>query len=212
MRTKTYDLTGCLKPSIGSAFDVKWNARGGSCSALACQQLDGVQVIVTLGLANVSNQNVLIPESGCVTASPNYWYGVSSDCAVLRADSTYSTDVSTRRGRMSIKGTVYIPSGAMDIDDTDVYYPLAGRGIIARHLRIRGFQNHSGYGTPAFSNFVDQTESERDVVFLVCEKASGACTASDSTLRGRAAVSFAAMPTPTSDSTPTVKYWSVSRN
>ena len=99
----------------------------------------------------------------------------------------------------------------MDVD-TDVYYPLAGRGIIARHLRIRGFQNHPGYGTPAFSNFVDQTESERDVVFLVCEKSSGACTATDPTLRGRAAVSFAAMPTPASDSTPTVKYWSVSAN
>ncbi len=156
-----HDLTSCLKGSIGNPFDVTWCAGGSSSTsctgATTCPQLDGMQVIISLGLASTSNQNVLIPENGCITASPNYWYGTGSpDCAVLRSDATFSTDLSSRLGRMSIKGTVYAPSAAMDIDDTDVYYPIGGRGIIVRHLRIRGYQAHSGYGTAAFSNEVDK--------------------------------------------------------
>ena len=57
---------------------------------------------------------------------------------------------------------------------------------------MRGFAYHSGYNEPAFNNWLDTTPAARSVVFLVCEKASGACTAADPTLSGRAAVSFAA--------------------
>jgi hypothetical protein len=202
-----YDVTSCLKPSIGSQFDVTWNARGsGSCSGSSCPQLDGIQVVIDLGLANAANQSYLIPENGCITSSANFWYGTGSpDCAVLRSDATFSTSLSSRLGRMSIKGTVYAPSAAMDIDDTDVYYPIAGRGIIVRHLRIRGFQAHSGYGTPAFSNWLDKSQTARAVVFFACAKSSGTCTSSEAV--GRAAVTFDA-----DTQTPTIKNWSTSKS
>ena len=90
---------------------------------------------------------------------------------------------------MSVKGTIYAPSAAIDIDDTDVNYPIASRGLIARHLRIRGFQYHSGYNEPAFSNWIDTTAAARQVVFYVCGKSSGVCTQADPTRKGRAAVS-----------------------
>ncbi len=205
-----FDVTSCLKGSIGNAFDVTWSAGGSSSTACTgattCPQLDGMQVIISLGLASTSNQNVLIPENGCITASPNYWYGTGSpDCSVLRSDATFSTDLSSRLGRMSIKGTVYAPSAAMDIDDTDVYYPIGGRGIVVRHLRIRGYQAHSGYGTAAFSNEVDKNPADRNVAFLVCQQTSGACTSANAI--GRAAVTYDAVT-----NLPTVQYWSVANN
>ena len=210
LQDNTYDKTACLASALGSAFDITWTAgTGGSCSGATCPQLDGFQVIITLGLSTpgtAAGQRVLLPESGCITASANYWYGTGSpDCALLRSDATFSTDLSSRLGRMSIKGTVYAPSAAMDIDEMDVYYPIAGRGIIVRHLRIRGFQNHPGYGTAAFTNEVNKDPADRSIVFLACAKSSGACTAAESI--GRAAVTFDA-----STNAPSIQYWSTSKS
>ncbi len=148
---------------------------------------------------------MLVPNNGCVTASPNLWYSTGDDdCALLKADSSFSSSFSTSRGRMSVKGTIYAPSAAIDIADNDVYYPIGGRGIVARHLRIRGYQNHDGYGTPAFTNYLDKSQTSRAVVFFACEKASGACTADESI--GRAAVTFEA-----DTQLPTVKNWTVAK-
>jgi hypothetical protein len=209
MQANTY-TPSCLQGALASNFDLQFQAKGsGSCSGTGCPQLDGVQVIVTTGLASTSaaGQRTLVPGSGCIVESPNLWYGAGApDCALLKVDSSFLSSLSTNRGRMSIKGTVYAPSAALDISDTDVYYPIAGRGIVVRHLRIRGFQMNPGYGTAAFSNFLDTSQTARDVAFFACEKSSGGCTADEAI--GRAAVTFAADST----HTPTIQNWTVSKN
>jgi hypothetical protein len=208
MQANTYSPS-CLQSALASSFDLQFQAKGsGSCSGSGCPQLDGVQVIITTGLASTSaaGQRTLVPGNGCVTASPNLWYSTgNADCALLKSDSSFSTSFSTSRGRMSVKGTIYAPSAAIDIADNDVYYPIAGRGVVARHLRIRGYQTATGYGTPAFSNYLDKSQTARAVVFFACEKSSGACTADESI--GRAAVTFDA-----DTQTPTVENWTVSKN
>lgn len=208
-QAQSYDVTSCMTSGnkLASAYDVKWSAKGsGSCSGSTCPQLDGVEFIVTLAPTNPDT--TLRPQNGCITASANLWYGESSpDCSVLRVDAPFWDALSLRRGRMSVKGTIYAPSASVDVDDTDVWYPIASRGIIVRHLRIRGFQYHSGYNEPAFSNWLDTTPSGREVVFYACLKDSGACTLSDSTRRGRAAVTYAAVT-----NEPTVTNWSVTRD
>ncbi len=205
-QAQTYDVSSCMKASnrIASAYDVKWSAKGsGSCSGATCPQLDGIEFIVTL--APTDPNASLRPQNGCLTISANFWYGVSApDCALMRVDAPFWDQLPGRRGRMSVKGTIYAPSAAIDIDDTDVNYPLASRGLIARHLRIRGFQYASGYSEPAFSNWLDTTSSARQVLFYVCGKSTGVCSQTDSTRKGRAAVSFEAVT-----NTPTVTNWSV---
>lgn len=210
MQANEYPVTSCLSGSIGNPFDITWNANGsGSCSGATCPQLDGFQVIITLGLSNTAtdaNQRYLVPASGCVTASPNLWYGTGSpDCSLLKVDSSFSSTVSTSRGVLSVKGTIYAPSGVVDIDDTAVQYPIGSRGIIARHLRIRGYQIVSGYGDPAFSNYLNTSQTARAVVFFACQKTSGTCSQSEAI--GRAAVSFAA-----DTNTPSIENWSVAKN
>jgi hypothetical protein len=208
-QARTYDVTSCLTTGnrIAGAFDVKWLAKGtGSCSGTACPQLDGIELIVTLDPTDPDT--TLRPQNSCITSSPNLWYGVSSpDCSLLRVDAPFWDALSLRRGRMSVKGTIYAPSASIDIDDTDVWYPLASRGLIARHLRIRGFQYHSGYNEPAFSNWLDSTAAGREVVFYACSKDSGACDQTDATRRGRASVTFAAVT-----GKPTITNWSVSED
>jgi hypothetical protein len=203
--------SSCLKSAIANNFDLQFQAKGsGSCSGTSCPQLDGFQVIINDALANTAtdaNQRYLVPASGCVTSSPNLWYSTGDDdCALLKVDSSFSSSFSTSRGRLSVKGTIYAPSGAVDLSDTDVYYPIAGRGIVARHLRIRGYQNASGYGTPAFTNYLDKSQTPRAVVFFACEKSSGACTADESI--GRAAVTFDS----DANHTPSIQNWTTSKN
>jgi hypothetical protein len=188
VQTKTIDVTTCLTASnrLGSALT-----------------------------PTDPNAN-LRPESGCITASPNVWYGDGTpDCSVVRVDGPIDTSGNLlggifggieRRGRLSVKGSIYAPSASIDIDDEDVWYPIAERGIIARHLRLRGFKYHPGYNEPAFNNWLNKDPASRSVVFLACQKDSGACTATDSTLVGRAAVSYAA-----NSSEPQIQAWSLGK-
>lgn len=206
MQARSYSPS-CLQSALSSNFDLQFQAKGsGSCSGAACPQLDGFQVVITTGLSSsgtAAGQRVLVPASGCVTASPNLWYGTGSpDCALLKADSSFSTSVSTSRGRMSVKGTIYAPSAAVDISDNDLYYSIASRGIVARHVRIRGYQSD---GTSAFSNYLDKSQTARAVVFFACEKASGPCTSGEAI--GRAAVTFEA----DTNQTPKIKNWTVAK-
>jgi len=210
VQTKVIDVTSCMTTSnrLGSAFRVRWTA-----GASGAPKLDGVEFIITL--APTDPNTTLRPQNGCVTASPNYWFGagqgVSQDCAMLRVDSRFTTPIGgifggVRQGRVSVKGSIYAPSAVVDIDDTDVWYPIASRGIVARHLRIRGFQYHPGFNDPAFNSFVDKTAATRQVVFLACEKDSGACTPDDPSLVGRAAVEFAA-----DTGEPSIQAWSLGK-
>ncbi len=212
VQSHIFDVGGCLTSgNLKNPFRVQWTA--GSCSGANCPKLDGVEFIVTLTPTN--RDTTLNPQNGCITASPDYWFGagqgVSQDCAMVRVDSRFTTPIGgifggVRQGRVSVKGSIYAPSGVVDIDDTDVWYPIASRGVVARHLRIRGFQYHDGFNDPAFNSYVDQTAATRQVVFLACEKDSGACTPDDPSLIGRAAVEFAA-----DTGEPSVQAWSLGK-
>ncbi len=210
VQTKLIDVTGCLTASgrLGNPYLVRWQAAGSN------SKLDGVEFIVTLAPTNPDT--TLRPENNCITASPNLWYGVGApDCSVIRVDGPIDTDGNLlggifggveRRGRLTVKGSIYAPSAAIDIDDEDVWYPIADRGMVARHLRLRGFEYHSGYYEPAFNNWLNTEPAARSVVFLACEKDSGACTTTDGSLVGRAAISYTAV-----DSDPKVEAWTLGR-
>ena len=210
MQAQTVDVTPCMTAAnrIASPFDVKWHAKS-SCFFFSCpaanDQLDGIEFVVTLLPDNPDT--ALRPASGCMTSSPDYWYGTNSpECALLKVDAPFLSGISERRGRMSINGTVYAPSAAIDVDDTDVFYPIFGRGLIARHFRLKGFGYHPGYSAPIADNFLDTTAAARSVVFLACKKDTGACLPDDPALSGRATATFDA-----TTSAPSVKRWSVSQ-
>ncbi|MGZ7027172.1 MAG: hypothetical protein ACXVJ4_16710 [Acidimicrobiia bacterium] len=208
-QTAEYDVTSCLTTGnrINSQFDVKWHARWScffSCDARH-DELDGIEFVVTL--APTDPNASLRPQNGCIVDSPNYYFGSNAnDCALLKVDAPW-LPTSSRRGRLSIKGTVYAPSAAIDIDDSDVWYPLFSRGLIARHFRLKGFKYHSGYSEPIASTYVNRTPTGREVLFYVCKKDTGPCTPGDPTLAGRAFVTFDAVT-----NKPTVKTWSVSQH
>jgi len=155
--------------------------------------LDGIELVVTLQPVDATTK-VLTPESGCVTIQPKYDNGYGSvshiglddragDCAVWKWDSaeyrrtflgiTTGNVNGSANGQTSIRGTVYVPGAAVDVDDqgartttnqtsgqscssssgttvgsgcyTGVNYPLFGRGIISRHLRFKGFKLAPNY-------------------------------------------------------------------
>ena len=149
--------------------------------------LDGIELEITLRPANTSVAR-LLPSSGCVIAYPNYGGGEGRpDCAILRADMNklsadnwtppWQTREAEWQGRASVKGTVYVPSGAIEVDDTDVAYPLATRGIIARHLRITGYGFRQGYSGPAVKNDLDVTPTPREMTFVSCVQSDARRTA-----------------------------------
>jgi hypothetical protein len=102
----------------------------------------------------------------------NYWDGLGSDdCALLRWDAIPSASGGPSRtgcysGEVEIDGTVYAPGAAVDLEQAGppapgcdpvapTYgswsYPIFGRGLIARHLRIRGMRGTSlASPTPPF--------------------------------------------------------------
>jgi hypothetical protein len=248
LRAVTIDVTSCVASGnrLNDGFDLTWDAgAGASCTAGDgtagngdCPELDGVEALVTLTPNNPLT--TLRPASGCATVSPNYRYGVGSpDCALLRVDGPVDQDGSfigslipgsqrQRRGRISVKGAVYAPSHVVDIDDEDLTYPIASRGLVVRHLRMRGFK----YGDPSwqkavFNNSVDSRPSAREVAFIVCEGESGPCpstipnpafdsgqpesatnrkTLANPAVIGRAGVSFEAQT-----NKPAVAVWSVGK-
>ena len=248
LRSVTLDVTACVGSGgrLTNGFDLVWDAgAGGACTPSDgtvpsgdCPQLDGVEIIPTL-TPNDANKT-LRPAMGCATASPNYWWGVGSpDCALLRVDGPVDQSGSfaggfipgsqrQRRGRLSVKGAIYAPSHALDIDDEDLTYPIASRGLVTRHLRMRGFK----YADPSwqesvFNNYVDSRPSARQIAFVVCAKSSGPCpstipnpaynpanpesptnqkTLANPDVIGRAGVSFEAQT-----NKPAVAVWSVGK-
>ena len=71
-------------------------------------------------------------------------------------------------GRISVKGTIYAPSSAIEIDDNDIAYPLATRGAILRHLRISGAKARAGYTDPMFGGELDTNPAARQTVLTAC--------------------------------------------
>ncbi|MCB1256167.1 MAG: hypothetical protein KDB26_03630 [Microthrixaceae bacterium] len=151
--------------------------------------LEGIEMDVTLQpTAANANTPMLIPQSGCTVAHPNYESGDSlPDCAVMKADTRDSTEAFTVpfqsnregywAGRYSVKGTIYAPSSAIEIDDGDYAYPLATRGVVVRHLRVSGWKSRPNYSGIPISNNLDTTPAPRDATFIACEQSAARKTA-----------------------------------
>lgn len=161
-----------------SASTITWKARGGC--FFGCNyndSLDGIMYQVTLRAADTSAAR-LIPQTGCIVVHPNYNEGAGGpDCAIVRAVQSTGNDNFTfpwenpaahSVGRVSVQGTIYAPSSAIEIDDTDVAYPLATRGIVARHLRVSGFAPRDNYDGFAVDTYVDRTPAPREALFTAC--------------------------------------------
>ena len=104
MQAQTADVTACMTAGnrIATPFDVRWHARtsctlfGLSCPA-ANDQLDGIELMVTLVPNNPDT--TLRPGNGCITSSPNYWYGTNSpECALLKVDAPFASGVARAAG------------------------------------------------------------------------------------------------------------------
>lgn len=179
-RTSTRD---CLGLNVaGTSFGETYFYYHARCAAWCIggnyDFFDGVRYQVHLIPASDTAPR-LIPQSGCILAWPNYAYGSGSpDCALIKADLARNSDGWTlpwdqkeegdSRGRISVKGTVYAPSSAMEVDDTDSAYPLATRGVVLRHLRISGFRFRQNYDAPAIDTRVDRTAAPREVTVTAC--------------------------------------------
>jgi hypothetical protein len=212
---------------------VRWWARG-DCVLFGCNYndtLDGIKYQITLEPTTSSTARIK-PQSGCNVAQPNYnaGYGVP-DCAVVRADTgdfgdnwslPWTTKEGQWRGRFSVKGTVWAPGSAIEIDDSDVAYPLATRGAVLRHLRVSGWGPRTGYNEPAFDNVLDLTPAAREGTFVAClqsesRRTSGAaCDAAQDRVLSSARVLFAPSPAPGGSGTdfvwdPDVQWWTNKR-
>ena len=208
----------------------------GTCNYTQVDRLDGVELDVTIEPDGSVTGPLLRPQSGCIIAHPNYGAGEGiPDCALIRADSYSSTDSNeglcitgcsaalrgTWKGRLSVKGTIYAPSSAIETDDTDIAYPLATRGVILRHLRISGWGARSGYTAPSITNQVDNTPRPRQAIFTACiqttarrtaglpcnKNADGSAETSDRVVT-TASVKFLVNTTTNLPDTPTFVWWS----
>lgn len=216
---------------------LQWYARG-ECGFLGIgcpfeDFLDGVELIVTLENANDANGPVLVPQSGCITAYPNYGDGEGTpDCAMIKADKRIHQDGTggapviewfTRSegswtGRVSVKGTIYAPSAALDVDDSDIAYPYATRGAVLRHLRIKGAAKRAGYTGPMVDNPSAPAPAPREAVFTACVQSTSrrgavprpACSASaGDVILSRSGVRFAVPSGGTASNVAVTQWWSV---
>ena len=232
-RQQTVDVTGCMGSRVtGGAFTATFWARGQYvCGFWICSnrsfedQLEGVEFTVELEKNPSATGVIAVPQNGCITGQPNYWNterGGENDCAIIKADQTKNNpSTPDSRGRFSIKGTVYAPSAAIDVDDEDVLYPFFSRGLVARTLMLRGFKYR--IDTPVGDiPTLDKSQNPREATFTACIRAVGrenATTACDSLLGdkvlSRARVRFE-IQTNWSDPTtrarvPKIQWWNVNR-
>lgn len=184
----------CMTPNdLANGETIRWKARA-ECTAGVCKvgggqyadTIDGIELMVTLAPTDTSKP-YLIPQSGCIVAYPNYNGGEGApDCAILKSSTAllndnyawpWQTFEAQSKGRFAVRGTIYAPSAALDIDDGDAAYSLASRGAILRHLRVSGYDTRSD--DPAILYDVDRTPAPREATFTACRRASGNETAED---------------------------------
>ncbi|MER8185827.1 hypothetical protein [Kitasatospora sp. NPDC094015] len=114
-----------------SALVVDYAATLGAGSTGAEARLDGVELDVVVRAPSIRAL------SGCLTAGRG--------CAVLR--STDDADTATDHSRLVINGTVYAPTGAVDLSMAQVGSQVVTRGIIARTIEL-GIAPAPGYLRP----------------------------------------------------------------
>lgn len=81
-------------------------------------RLDGIEIEVDYTPPGLKSQ------SGCITRTP---YGGAGTCALLRSNGGSS--------QLAVRGTVYAPTAALDVQLTNVAFEVFERGVIVRHLR-----------------------------------------------------------------------------
>ncbi len=131
---ETKDVTSCF--SAGGALGAGITATFTSATGLGTEQLDGIELDVTLAPASPSSQ-VFVPESGCITALPNFWDGMNNpDCAVWKWDSAENAQLfgfnflpslcvtnqpagkaCLPNAQVSVQGTFYAPGAPISVDD-----------------------------------------------------------------------------------------------
>lgn len=205
------------------------------CIGQSIDALDGIELDITLASAD-DDLPMLIPQTGCITAHPNYSGGTGlPDCALVRADKWDPTSSSTTQlicwgnscndsqrgkwnGRLSVKGTIYAPSAAFEIDDEDIAYPLATRGAIMRHFRASGWGLRDGYAESAIANDLDDTPTPRSTVFTACKQSAAReaarvpCDAGEGdTILTKAGVTFVVPDEGSAADVPLVEWWADDR-
>ncbi|MFG2621189.1 hypothetical protein ACGFXC_26590 [Streptomyces sp. NPDC048507] len=127
------DLGACgvTKGDELSGLAVDYAVTLGAGSTGAADQLDGVELDIVFRAPSIRAL------SGCVTTG--------SRCAVLK--STDGADSATDRSRLLINGTVYAPTGAVDLSMSRVGSQVVTRGIIARTIAL-GISPAGGYLRP----------------------------------------------------------------
>ncbi|MCX5384163.1 hypothetical protein [Streptomyces sp. NBC_00083] len=127
------DLGACgiTRQDQVSQLAVDYAARLGTGSSAATDRLDGVELDIVFRAPS------LRALSGCLTAG--------SDCAVLK--STDTADTATEHSRLVIDGTVYAPTGAVDLSMRQVGSQVVTRGIVARTIAL-GISPAPGYLRP----------------------------------------------------------------
>ncbi|MEU8764251.1 hypothetical protein [Streptomyces sp. NPDC048659] len=132
------DLTACgvTAPEQLAALAVTYTATAGDGGGNvdggeATAGLDGVALDLVFRAPSVR------PLSGCLTEG--------SRCPVLK--STDTADTATDRSRLLVNGTVYAPTGAVDLAMSRVASQVVTRGVVARSIRL-GVRPAPGYLRP----------------------------------------------------------------
>ena len=147
MQYSPLDVTSCFNTQAklgGAGATTTVSAlytTGTSSSSTNKEHLDGVALDVTFGRSD-PNQQVFLPESGCITAFPNFDDGYNNpDCALMKWDSSESrvkalfgifdvpyfdlcdgstdsnADHCLPNGQVALEGTFYAPGAGVAIDD-----------------------------------------------------------------------------------------------
>ncbi|MFQ6144209.1 hypothetical protein ACLMNJ_14170 [Streptomyces seoulensis] len=114
-----------------TGLTVDYTAKLGKGSTDAADRLDGVELDIVFRAPSIRAL------SGCLTAV--------SGCAVLK--STDDADTTADHSRLVINGTVYAPTGAVDLSMSQVGSQVVTRGIIARTIDL-GISPAGGYLRP----------------------------------------------------------------
>ncbi|MFJ8013467.1 hypothetical protein [Streptomyces sp. NPDC096339] len=127
------DLGACgvKKADQLSKLAADYTARLGTGSTDAADRLDGVELDIVVRAPSIR------PLSGCLTEG--------NRCAVLK--STADADTNTAHSRLVINGTVYAPTGAVDLSMKQVGSQVVTRGIVARTIDL-GIGPAAGYLRP----------------------------------------------------------------
>lgn len=173
VRWYTIDVTSCLDTieKLNGA-SVRFNMKCNVCVGVD-KYFAGLELLVTMRPTSATTK-VVSPASGCQVSATGYGAGIGDYAAVNTTN--YSATSSSRDcalisgGRVSVQGTIFAPSSALEIFDGDNLHPFATRGVVARHLRVRQFRYRDGYNEPIIGSTADKTPKPREVTFTACAR------------------------------------------